>query len=75
MMFGENKFTLFIGYKDPQYDESFSFYKYRKEFNYTRYRGKDLPSVCNGFGLGPNTSVHLRKIEIIETNFNSETKN
>lgn len=119
MMFGESTFTLFIGYKDPQHRESFSFSKRKKEFNYTRYRGennplrlrstcavnkgmikfrngfnrlkvikkdnevfvyhngnllmneKNLPSFCNsfGFGLGPKTSVYLRKIEIIETNY------
>lgn len=112
MMFGENTFTFFIGYKDPQHRESYSFSKRKKEFDYTRYRGennpirlrnyckinkgfnklklikkgnevfvylngdllmneKNLPSFCNsfGFGLGPDTSVYLRKIEIIETNF------
>lgn len=119
IMFGENTFTLFIGYKDPQHRESFSFSKRKKEFRYTRFRGKgnplrlrsscevnkgtfkfkkglnkiklikknnevfvyhnntllmhkkNLPSFCNsfGFGLGPKTSVYLRKIEIIETNF------
>ena len=39
-------------------------------------QGKDLPSFCNsfGFGLGPKTSVYLRKIEIIETNFSSKPK-
>jgi len=112
MMFGENTFTVFIGYKDPQHRESFSFSKREKKFNYTRYRGKNNPirigNSCKinkgfnrlklikkdnelfvylnskllmneknlstfsnsfGFGLGPITSVYLRKIEIIETNF------
>jgi hypothetical protein len=119
MMYGEGTFTLFIGYKDPEHRESFSFSERKKEFKYTRYRGqanpirlrnhcevnkgmmkfrrefnqlkvikkdnelfvyhndnllmneKNLPSFCNsfGFGLGPKTSVYLRKIEIIETNY------
>lgn len=113
IMYGEDTFAFFIGYKDPRHRESFTFSKQKKRFSYTRYRGqgsplrlvkpcnvknkkfnrlkiikknnelfvylngdllmkeKNLPSFSNsiGIGLGPITSVYLRKIEIIETNF------
>ena len=43
MMYGEGTFTLFIGYKDPEHRESFSFSERKKEFKYTRYRGQANP--------------------------------
>ncbi len=43
LMRGQERFIFFLGYKDFEHREGFSFSKRNKRFSYTRFRGKQDP--------------------------------
>ena len=62
---GQERFTFFIGYKDFEHREGFSFSKRNQEFSYTRFRGEQKPirirTACKVF-------KRFNKLKIIKKN-------